>query len=154
MKKATFRQYKSLDRMMDVKVPYSLTLNAEDQHTNYDDRIARMYKYYKKRLSKLHFEYDLHMEISTPCDGREPRVHLHGVMYFGNYQQLRKWYEKDNNDLAKSMNIDIDTIHDGTEWCTYAQKNNVIMSKITDSYRLKSIGYTSEYINKIDPQSP
>lgn len=145
MKKANFRQYKSMDLMMDIKTPYSINLNAEDQHINYDDRIPRMYKYYKKRLSKIHAEYSFNMEISTPLDGRDPRIHLHGIIYFDNYQQLKKWYEKDSMEIARSMHIDIDTISQPEEWDKYMTKNAIIMSHLTDNkYKIQSVGYTIE----------
>lgn len=143
MKKQPFKNFKSLDKMFELNKPYSITLNAEDQHTGYDDRIERMFKYYRKRLSKLHFEYHFSYEISTPLDGRTPRAHLHGVMYFSNYKQLLKWYEKDAEELARSMHVDIDTIQDMNEWSQYMNKNNEIMYHLIGDYTIKSIGYTN-----------
>jgi len=142
MKKQPYKQFRLKDKMMDIKIPYSLTLNAEDQHCNFDDRIERMYKYYKKRLSKLHFEYQMYMEISTPLDGRSLRVHLHGIFYFDNYQQLKRWYSTDNELLTKSMHVDIDDVNDPMEWSVYCTKNDLIMSNITSHHRIQSVGYS------------
>lgn len=135
-------RYKTLPTMFQLKTDYALTLNAEDQHGNFDDRITRMIKYYRKRLSKLHFEYKLHTEISTPLDGRPPRVHLHGIMNFDNITQLKRWYNTDAELLSRSMHVDIDTIGNITEWSVYCSKNQIIMGDLTKNDSIiESVGF-------------
>lgn len=142
-------RFSSSKRMLEVGTKYSITINAEDQHTNFEDRLSRQYRYYKKRLSKLHFEYKLWLEISTPLDGRPPRIHLHGIIWFRNHKQILRWYEKDSAELSRSMNINIDTIpptDEGMiEWLNYCQKDSILMNILTDGkYIIESVGYTMQ----------
>lgn len=140
---------KPSSNMLQTHTVYSFTYNPNNDRQYYKviadkhlDRIATVHNYVRKLLSKLHFEYILQMEISTPMqsikDGKtmRPRIHFHGFIYFLDDYQLYQWYNRDFLELSDNGYVDIDTCDDISYYYSYAQKNDTIMRCMLQTNKL------------------
>ncbi len=123
---------KKLD-MLAPNIRYSITVNPDNQyHDSPSGRLDKLYKRIKRMMDSLSFEYLMYLEISTPKwkSTNIPRLHGHGIIYFRNYSQVRRWYEQDYCRLQKFAYFDVDTISNESKWLDYCKKNSSIMRNI------------------------
>lgn len=123
---------------------YSFTLNPDTTrqycHTRDDshrDRIRKVLKYFSKLFQRCNWEYVLYPEISTPSDSTKlPRIHFHGFVCFRDLSQIIAWYSYISVDLEKCAYYNIDTWDKSEVYTLYAKKNETLMNRICEHYKV------------------
>lgn len=93
---------------------YAFTVNTKEQYFSEPDRLKKVIRIIKTKLSSPNFSYKLYIELSP-----KGRIHGHGYIWIENP------YEFVLNDISKIesyMNIDIDDITDEEIWYDYCTK--------------------------------
>lgn len=144
---------------------YTLTINFNDecQHFDTPDRMAKIYKDYRKILKLLQkvASFELYFEFSTPdaykCHNKMgyhsgPRFHIHGIISFHN---VIKYYLNTYTQLLNYALFEIDTISDEVNqktgltghqtWDLYIQKDREVMQPYIQSLNYKHMLYPTIY---------
>ncbi len=111
-----------------VGVPYQLNLNPPDRY-QYLGKANRLYLFrnfvYTQFLSFI-WDYTMFIEISEPQTMKQgdagPRLHLHGIIEFGDADEIKQFLLHDYYKLTRWTRIHIDTIADLSHWIDYCSK--------------------------------
>ncbi len=128
-----------------IGTKYSVTLNPPDDHQyfNSGNRFSKFYDFVQKMLLTMGGRYVFFIELSEPRGFhpqgkfKGPRLHLHGIVYYEDKQQLRQFLCSGYYGLTRWTATDIDTISDMTVWKQYIQKQSIVPKryrKVTNIY--------------------
>lgn len=124
---------------------YAVTINPIDQHQYLGKplRLMLFKRFVKEQLEKLFSGTNtmcyFAIEISEPRGMRiqgfaGPRLHLHGILRFGNNYEVKEFLLKRYYALLRFAAVDIDEVKDKHIWLQYMRKQEKIVDTSTIRY--------------------
>lgn len=116
---------------------YAITISPNDCHQFFGkpNRLNRCKSFIHEQfihLTNFNIHYTLYAELSEPRDNtiskNGPRIHFHGIIYFGNPKAVRQFLLYEWYLLSRYSKFKIDTINDIKVWHAYCIKQQMVMN--------------------------